>query len=706
MKQKISQKLIIPIGGVIFFGILISSIFASYNVIQQSKKAALEKINEGANRYALMAQKEISGSFKIARTVSDTFVGLKKDGIVDRITYNDILKSVIAGNPELLGIFTIWEPNALDGKDGEFANSAGHDKTGRFIPYWSNFSRNADGTSYTYGGYADLDKPDLYAEIKNSLKPNIRQPYKMDFDGLKESIFTTVIVPIIDSDKNFYGIVGIDIYLDKWQNIFKNATFIKNAEISVIDENGNYVTNMDKSKINKKAENYNESVKKILNENKTYIFKYKTKNNIKMQTFFVPFLIEDGISKWALSVSIPEKEIYSNGVNLFIILFIINSIIVIISIVLMYLLIKMILHPVKKVTDTLQDIAEKDGNLTIRINTDSNDEIGEMADNLNIFISKIENMILQVKKVVEIVIEEDKIIENDMRSIVSNDYNEKNVINLKEHIVNVLDNVRNQTASVQETLAGLEEINRIGKEIVDASKTSGINSKESVQLGENGVKNMQNAAEGMEKITESVKQANLQIEKLKSLSDNIGQIIEAIRGIAEQTNLLALNAAIEAARAGEAGRGFAVVATEIRKLAEQTNEETEKISEIVGNIQNEVQGVYSANKKVANDVRVGYELTQEVKNDITSIIEISKKTDKKIDEVILATEKQAVATDEITKAVGNISENSINIESMGIETDEIGNYIKDVLVKRMENIIKLSENVKKLKEDIDYFKTK
>jgi len=282
----------------------------------------------------------------------------------------------------------------------------------------------------------------------------------------------------------------------------------------------------------------------------------------------------------------------------------------------------------------------------------------------------------------------------------------KNVINLRDHIANVLDNVRNQTASVEETLAGLEEINSIGKNIVEAAKTSGVNSKESVELGKNGVSNVQNAATGMEKINDSVQMANQQIERLKSFSDNIGQIIIAIKGIAEQTNLLALNAAIEAARAGEAGRGFAVVATEIRKLAEQTNEETGKIEDIVGSIQNEVKGVYSANKQVETDVEDGIRLTEAVKRDINLIIEISKKTDEKINEVIFATEKQAVATDEITKAVQNISENSINIESMGIETDEIGEFIKDTLVARMENIKQLSSYVKQLKEDIDYFKTK
>jgi methyl-accepting chemotaxis protein len=385
--------------------------------------------------------------------------------------------------------------------------------------------------------------------------------------------------------------------------------------------------------------------------------------------------------------------------------FIITVAALLVAVIAAYIIIISIFNPIKYLKDALKDISEGEGDLTVEIDEKKNDEMGEVAKYFNKFIRKIHDTMKEIKKLSNIVIEQDNEIEEAMLKIINEGNNGKNVIELKEHISNVLDNVRNQTAGVQETLAGLEEINSIGKDIVESAKVSGTNSKESVNLGKKGVDNVENAAIGMSKIDNSVKSANQQIERLKLFSENIGAIIVAIKGIAEQTNLLALNAAIEAARAGEAGRGFAVVATEIRKLAEQTNDETGKIEEIVQRIQNEVSGVYSANKQVELDVINGIKLTNEVKKDIGAIIDIAKLTNGKIEEVILSTEKQAIATEEITKAVQNISDNSINIEGMGMETDEIGEYIKTTLIDRMKNIQELSSYVKQLKDDIDYFKT-
>ncbi|MCQ4240175.1 methyl-accepting chemotaxis protein [Pseudomonas stutzeri] len=86
----------------------------------------------------------------------------------------------------------------------------------------------------------------------------------------------------------------------------------------------------------------------------------------------------------------------------------------------------------------------------------------------------------------------------------------------------------------------------------------------------------------VQSIADELQQVAQGIGALSAQSEEIGSIVDAIRGIAEQTNLLALNAAIEAARAGEQGRGFAVVADEVRNLARRTSQATVAITEVVG----------------------------------------------------------------------------------------------------------------------------
>ena len=94
-----------------------------------------------------------------------------------------------------------------------------------------------------------------------------------------------------------------------------------------------------------------------------------------------------------------------------------------------------------------------------------------------------------------------------------------------------------------------------------------------------------------------VNDSALTVDKLGERSKEIGQIVESISGIAEQTNLLALNAAIEAARAGEHGRGFAVVSEEVRKLAEESQEASQKIATLIGEIQAETTNAVDSMQK-------------------------------------------------------------------------------------------------------------
>ena len=644
----------------------------------------------------------------ILKTVRDTFIGMKKAGITDRELYNSILKSTLESNPKFVGIYTLWEPNALDGKDEEYKDTPGHDSTGRFVPYWSNISRNPDGSSYTLNNYEDPEKGQFYFEVKDSKKTMVRDPFMMpDLKDLKDFLFTTVRIPLVNESGEFLGMVATDLNLSGLQEIVNNIKFIDGSYVNIIDNKGLYITNKDIGKRNKEIENGSkEKIEKIVKGEKFSERYFSKEMNKEVYRIFMPVNVEGTDTKWSIAVTIPVREMYKESRNLTMYLVGTSLITLVIVLVLLYFLIVVIVKPIEKISDAFKELSDGEGDLTARIVINSKDEIGEMANNFNLFMEKLSSMIGTVKELSGAILEEGNNLEEAMKEIVEEGRNEKNVIKLKEHIANVLDNVRNQTASTEETLACLEEINGIGKNISEVTKTASKDSKHTVEIGETGVENVKKAAAGMEKINVSVKTANEQIDKLKTFSNNIGHIIVAIRGIAEQTNLLALNAAIEAARAGEAGRGFAVVAGEIRVLAEQTNEETGKIEDIIVNIQQEVGKVYDANKQVEKDVVYGISITEEVNRDISSIINIAGKTDKQIEDISNSVDKQATATDEITKAVQNISENSIAIETMGLETDEIGEYIKNILVARLENLKELSSMAKDMKEDMDKFKTK
>ncbi|MCK4259970.1 MAG: PDC sensor domain-containing protein [Halanaerobiales bacterium] len=164
--KKLKTKLIVIIGLLIFIFFTIIHMFFSSHSRNIAKEFSFKETETTAKGYGEYVRAEIEIALDSARTLEQTFEGMKTIKNLDREIFNNILKNIIKRNPDFIDVWTCWEPDALVGKDQEFINAIGHDKTGKFIPKW-----HRDDNKINVKPLLEYDIPgagDYYLLCKNS----------------------------------------------------------------------------------------------------------------------------------------------------------------------------------------------------------------------------------------------------------------------------------------------------------------------------------------------------------------------------------------------------------------------------------------------------------------------------------------------------------------------------------------------------------
>jgi len=276
----------------------------------------------------------------------------------------------------------------------------------------------------------------------------------------------------------------------------------------------------------------------------------------------------------------------------------------------------------KKLSDELKKIAEEDGNLKTRINLQSNDEIGALADNFNIFISKIQNSVDDVQKTLLTI--------SDFSENLSDTSS-----HFSENSISQASSAEEATASAEEILANAEETAKHTTEQFDKLSLLIYRMTELTEIIEMAGETVDNALLVSQSLATTADQGTGYLENMRSSmekinysSEKVTSIVAIINDISDQINLLSLNAAIEAARAGDAGRGFAVVADEISKLADQTSHSAKEINILIKDNNDEINRGYETSE---NTISVIHQITDGVKNISLMMDDIHSNIEKEVE---------------------------------------------------------------------------
>jgi len=331
---------------------------------------------------------------------------------------------------------------------------------------------------------------------------------------------------------------------------------------------------------------------------------------------------------------------------------------VIMLLVLIMIILKGIIKPVNELRERTREISQGDGDLTKRVEVDTNDEIGETASFINEFIQKVQDVIVNIRSLSADALRSSRKLKSDAEETI-------------------------QSTLLQNSIANrTKELSTEAKENLKVAELSVLDTSKNIEEAYTVLENMQNTLNEMaSKIVEDAMGAKEVSQNVTSLADQTNQIKEVIaiiKDIADQTNLLALNAAIEAARAGEHGRGFAVVADEVRKLAERTQKSLTEIDAAISVI---VQGVVQAQQEI-NSMANNAELVSETTG---NVVEESNKAIKWMQETIELSKKAVEETRSVDSNLDKLVSENDKLSLAASSNEELAKNL-ELVSKRLRQI--------------------
>ena len=528
---------------------------------------------------------------------------------------------------------------------------------------------------------------DWYKKAKeNTDKFIYSEPY---VDAVTGNNVLTISKAVTGYNGEFIGVVGIDINLSEIETYIHDVSLLDYGYIVIADNNGNIVINNEKNKTFGENLSGFEFWDALKNSNQE---KTKWTNNGEL-TFVLQSIDEK--TGWRIVGFVEEKEITEHLSSIKNTIFIAVAVFFTLGIIASLILTKTITEQIKKINIGVRKIAT--GNLRERIQVSSKDEIQELAENLNTALDSISGLLKEIDSTSEEMYDSASGIASmseETHAAVSE------VANAINEVSNGSTDQATAISNVTNTVDGLSNrIDDVDKNINNILNLSEVTDK----LSDDGLKVLNLLIEKSVVTKQNTQESSSNVKEMTDSIKNINQISDVISGITEQTNLLALNASIEAARAGELGKGFAVVAEEIRKLAEESKDSTDKIKSIIKEVNQKSIRFVDSMEETVNILNEQDESINNTKNIFIEIAESIEPLVEAIRYISNLTDKMNNDKENVKKEIDNISVISQDVASVSEEVTASAEEVTATMDELTEYADKLDGIAENLKEKLNKF---
>lgn len=595
-----------------------------------------------------------------------------------------------------------------------------HNRSG-WVVFDSNTIKGGHSLTYFVDGSNKLIREDEYdiresgydsgewwasAEANGS---NWSLPYAWDVWGTG-----TVLVTYserLEKDGKLLGIIGADLFYNDIEDSLSKIKIFDSGYVTLMNAGGDFIYHPNKDYLGQNIGDIEDGSMAdlrdiLLTDAPMGYLEYELNGVDKMMAY------QKLSNGWILTANPVASEMLAGINRLRNLLIVVSAVLVIFAALISWLIGRRI---ASKIINFSQKFAiAASGDIRVSVQPRGKDEIAAMSNQFNAFMAQLQKTITDIHETIVLVISSNENLGISMDQIVygrtSKRFSqdgiqiEEGIHQLNTSMDQILLEVTDQSAGTEQVLATLEEILATTQNVLTKTQDTMNLSQEATMIATQGQNHVSSMNVSMGTITGSVDQVTSEILHLEKNSADVGEILSAINSISSQTNLLALNAAIEAARAGEAGRGFAVVADEIRKLAEQTSRETDKIESIISGIRASITAVNKANKEVHLHVTEGYSLNEQVQSSIDKLLSITIRNHDDFTVITETSKQQVSASEEATRAVAEIAGNSVHIQELGQDTHRISTAITEVLDSKLSELSQIQKQLNQLEDEIGFFK--